>query len=163
MPSRRALPTTTPVTPPLRIARSPSTKIPPAPKLDTQAARDRVRTLADRGDQEGARGVLAAAIATTPLDAELYFLEAVLSAADDINASLESLDRAIYLCPEAPVSHLFAGRLRQSRGNVAAARRSYDRALQLLELLPPDERVLWSDEPAWIMADACRQALAALS
>jgi chemotaxis protein methyltransferase CheR len=166
LPVRRPRPATLPLViapPPPRIVRARSTAIPPAPKLNTQDARDRVRLLADRGDHDGARAVLAAAIAATPLDAELYFLEAVLSAADDIDASLASLDRAIYLSPDAPVSYLFAGRLRQSKGDVAGARRSYARALAILEAFAPDERVIWSDEPAWIMADACRNALAALS
>ena len=148
--------------PPLRVARAPSVAIPPAPKLDTRAARDRARALADRGNYRDARAVLAAATAAEPLDGELYFLEAVLFASDDIDAALRCLDRAIYLCPEAPVSYLFAARLRQSRGDSAGARRSYARALELLEALPPEARVLWSDEPAWIMTDACRQALAAL-
>jgi chemotaxis protein methyltransferase CheR len=162
---RRPRASTTPfvIIPPPRIVRAPSTAIPSAPKLNTQAARDRIRTLADRGDHEGARAVLAAATAATPLDAELYFLDAVLSAADDIEASLVSLDRAIYLSPDAPVSYLFAARLRHSKGDVAGARRSYARALAILEACAPDERVMWSDEPAWIMADACRNALAALS
>jgi chemotaxis protein methyltransferase CheR len=162
---RRARTSTSPfvIPPPPRIARAPSRAIPPAPKLHAQDARDRARLLADRGDHEGARAVLTAAIAATPLDAELYFLEAVLSAADDAEASLVALDRAIYLSPEAPVSYLFAGRLRQSRGDISGARRSYARALTLLEAFAPDERVMWSDEPAWIMADACRNALAALS
>jgi chemotaxis protein methyltransferase CheR len=165
LPARRARSTTFVVSPPPppRIVRAPSIAIPPAPKLDTQAARDRARMLADRGDVDGARAVLAAAIAATPLDAELYFLEAVLSAADDVEASLASLDRAIYLSPEAPVCYLFAGRLRQSKGDLRGARSSYARALAILEALPPDERVVWSDEPAWIMADACRRTLAGLS
>ncbi len=148
--------------PPLRVARAPSVTIPPAPKQDTRAARDHARMLADRGDYEGARAVLVSAIAATPLDGELYFLEAVLLAADDLAAALACLDRAIYLSPDAPVSYLFAGRLRHSSGDRIGARRSYARALVLLEASPPDERVLWSDEPAWIMADACRRALAAL-
>lgn len=149
-------------TPPLRVARSPSATIPPAPKEDTRAARDRARVLADRGDHDGARKVLESAIAATPLDGELYFLEAVLFAADDVGAALACLDRAIYLSPDAPVSYLFSGRLKYSRGDSAGAKRSYARALALLEASPPEERVLWSDEPAWIMADACRHALAAL-
>lgn len=107
--------------------------------------------------------MLAAAISATPLDAELYFLEAVLSAADDVEAALASLGRAIYLSPQAPVSYLFAGRLLQSKGNLRGARSSYAHALAILEALPPDERVMWSDEPAWIMADACRRTLAGLS
>ncbi|CAN5448909.1 protein-glutamate O-methyltransferase CheR [soil metagenome] len=148
--------------PPPRIARAPSATVPPAPKHDTRAARDRARVLADRGDDEGARKVLEAAIAATPLDGELYFLEAVLFAADNPEAALACLDRAIYLAPDAPVSYLFAARLRQSKGDRAGARRLYARALDLLDASPPDERVVWSDEPAWIMADACRQALAAL-
>jgi chemotaxis protein methyltransferase CheR len=147
---------------PPRVARAPSNTIPPAPKHATRAARDRVRVLADRGDDVGAREVLAAAIAATPLDGELYFLEAVLFAADNLDAALACLDRAIYLTPDAPVSYLFAARLRLSRGDRAGARRSYARALELLEASPPDEHVLWSDEPAWIMAEACRLALAAL-
>ena len=147
---------------PLRVARAPSNTTPPAPKHATRAARDRVRVLADRGDDVGAREVLAAAIAATPLDGELYFLEAVLFAADNHDAALACLDRAIYLTPDAPVSYLFAARLRLSRGDRAGARRSYARALELLEASPPDEHVLWSDEPAWIMAEACRLALAAL-
>jgi chemotaxis protein methyltransferase CheR len=161
---RASLPPPPPVgfVPPLRVARAPSTAIPPAPKHDTRAARDRARVLADRGHYVEAREVLIAAIAAEPLDGELYFLEAVLFAADDVDAALRCLDRAIYLCPEAPVSYLFAARLRQSSGDSAGARRSYARALELLEALPPEARVLWSDEPAWIMADACRQALAAL-
>lgn len=163
-PVRRARPTSSPpviVAPPPSV-RTPSTTI-PAAKPDVQQARDRARELADRGDLDGARAVLVAAIAATPLDAELYFLEAVLSAADDLEASLGSLDRAIYLNPDAPVSYLFSGRLRQSKGDLAGARRSYARALAILEAFAPDERVMWSDEPAWIMADACRHALAALS
>lgn len=147
---------------PPRVVRAPSDTIPPAPKHATRAARDRVRVLADRGDDVGAREVLAAAIAATPLDGELYFLEAVLFAADNLDAALGCLDRAIYLTPHAPVSYLFAARLRQSKGDRAGARRSYARALELLEASPPEERVLWSDEPAWIMAEACRLALAAL-
>ncbi|MEO8846938.1 MAG: CheR family methyltransferase [Kofleriaceae bacterium] len=165
-PPARTRPVTSPLVikpAPPRIVRAPSIAIPPAPKLNTQDARDRARMLADRGDHEGARAVLAAAIAATPLDAELYFLEAVLSAADDVEASLASLGRAIYLSPEAPVSYLFAGRLLQSRGDLRGARSSYARALAILEALPPDERVMWSDEPAWIMADACRRTLAGLS
>jgi len=151
------------LSPPPRIVRAPSTRIPTAPTLDTQHARDRARLLADRGDADGARAVLAAAIAAMPLDGELYFLEAVLFAADDIAASLRSLDRAIYLSPDVPVSYLFAGRLLQARGDLDAARKSYARALAILEALPPDERVMWSDEPAWIMTDACRRTLAGLS
>lgn len=151
------------LSPPPRIVRAPSTTIPPAPTRDTQHARDRARLLADRGDPDGARAVLAAAIAAMPLDGELYFLEAVLFAADDIAASLRSLDRAIYLRPDVPVSYLFAGRLLQARGDLDAARKSYARALAILEALPPDERVMWSDEPAWIMTDACRRTLAGLS
>ncbi|HET9989675.1 MAG TPA: CheR family methyltransferase [Kofleriaceae bacterium] len=165
LPARRTHPATSPlvISQPLRIARAPSVAIPPAPKLDTQQARDRARMLADRGDHVEARAVLAAAILATPLDGELYFLEAVLSAADDIEASLASLDRAIYLSPEAPVSYLFAGRLLQAKGDIRGARSSYARALAILEALAPDERVMWSDEPAWIMADACRRTLAGLS
>lgn len=151
------------VVPPPRVARAPSLAIPPAPRQAIQDARDRARTLADSGDQAGARALLGKAIIATPLDGELHFLEAVVTAADDIDASLASLDRAMYLCPEVPVSYLFAARLRQSRGESSVARRLYARALQILEAFRPDERVMWSDEPAWIMADACRHALAALS
>lgn len=159
---RASVPPPLATTPPMRVARAPSVKVPPAPKHDTRAARDRARVLADRGDYEAARKVLEHAIAATPLDGELYFLEAVLFAADNLEAALTSLDRAIYLSPDAPVSYLFAGRLRHSRGDVIGAKRSYARALALLESSPPDERVVWSDEPAWIMAEACRQALAGL-
>ncbi|MEP6862286.1 MAG: CheR family methyltransferase [Deltaproteobacteria bacterium] len=165
VPVRSARSSTAPIVlhPPPRIARSPSTKIPPAPKQDTQTTRDRARLLADRGDHDAARAVLAEAIAATPLDAELHFLQAVLFAADDVEAALRSLDRAMYLSPEAPVSYLFAARLRQSRDDIAGARRLYTRALHLLEAFAPEVRVPWSDEPAWLMTDACRQALDALT
>ena len=126
-------------------------------------ASEQVRALADRGDDAGARAALATAIAAAPLDAELYFLDAVLLAPHDLDASLDALARAIYLQPEAPVSYLFAGRLQQSAGQLDAARRSYRRALAILEHSSPTERVMWSDEPAWIMTDACLRALAALS
>jgi chemotaxis protein methyltransferase CheR len=162
-PPPRMLPTVVTSRPPPRAMLGPSTTVPPAPKPRTEAARDRARVLADRGDHEGARSLLAAAISATPLDAELHFLEAVLAATDDVDASLASLDRAIYLCPDAPLSYLFAGRLQQSRGDLAGARRSYARAQELLDASGPDDRVLWSDEPAWLMADACRNALASLS
>ncbi len=162
-PAAAATPATTPLAARPRILRVPSVKVPPAPTLDTQAARDLARSLADRGDVEGARAVLVAAIAATPLEGELYFLDAVLRAADDVDASLAALDKAIYLAPDAPVSYLFAGRLRQSKGDASGARRAYLRALAILEALPPEERVMWSDEPAWLMAESCRAALAALS
>ncbi len=124
--------------------------------------RERARQLADRGDFAGARSLIAKALVLEPLDAELYFLDAVLASDDDIPASLGALDRAMYLEPHVPVSYLLAGRLRSSRGDVVGARRAYRSALQLLEALAPDTRVQWTDESARIMTTACRQALEAL-
>lgn len=161
----RALTVVPAATAPARVMPAAAITAPPAPALHTQvsaAARDRARALADRGDDAGARKILEAAIAATPLDAELHFLEAVLLAAESTDAALACLDRAIYLRPDAPLCHLFGARLRQSAGDRSGARRSYGRALELLQALPPEERVLWSDEPAWIMTDACRIALGAL-
>ena len=122
----------------------------------------RANQLADRGDYEGARRMLAASLTASPLDAELHFLTAVLAADDDVAASLAALDRAIYLAPEVPASYLFSGRLHQSRGDITAARRAYRSALRILESLPPEALVPWADEPARLLASACRQALESL-
>jgi tetratricopeptide (TPR) repeat protein len=133
---------------------------PVAPVIRTESVH--ASRLADRGDYEGARRVLAASLIAAPLDAELHFLSAVLAADDDVAGSLAALDRAIYLAPEIPASYLFAGRLHQSRGDIAAARRAYRSALKILEGLEPDTAVPWADEPARLLAAACRQALESL-
>ena len=164
--SHRPAPATASIVAPRRARRVPSSVAARATSpvaLGPHSASERIRGLADRGDDAGARAALATAIAAAPLDAELYFLDAVLLAPHDVAASLRALDRAIYLQPDAPISYLFAGRLQQSAGDREGARRSYRRALAILEHSAPAERVLWSDEPAWIMTDACRGALAALS
>lgn len=146
--------------PPPRPAKPAAARVPP-PAVPPSAS-SAVHQLADHGDYAGARDLIAKALVASPLDGELYFLAAVLAADEDVSASLGALDRAIYLEPQVPVSYLFAGQLRHSRGDVVGARRAYRSALQILETLAPDAPVPWTDEPARIMTTACRQALESL-
>ena len=155
---------TPPTTPPPRPAPRP---VPPAaahvpPPTRPLSTSEVVHRLADHGDYAAARDLITKALSASPLDGELYFLEAVLAADEDSAASLRALDRAIYLEPHVPASYLFAGQLRHSRGDVVGARRAYRSALQILETLAPDAPVPWTDEPARLMTTACRQALESL-
>lgn len=150
---RDARPTQTPPPPVQRVV--PVTHAPTVAIL----ARDRARQLADRGDYIHARQVLTSALEATPLDAELYFLSAVLTSDSDVTAALGELERAMYLAPDAPLSYMFAARLHHSRGDVTGARRAYRRALRLLEPLPADAHLPWTDEPAHVLVAACRAAL----
>lgn len=146
--------------PPPRPAKPAAARVPP-PAVPAPAS-TAVHQLADHGDYAGARDLIAKALVASPLDGELYFLAAVLAADEDVTASLGALDRAIYLEPQVPVSYLFAGQLRHSRGDMVGARRAYRSALQILETLAPEAPVPWTDEPARIMTTACRQALESL-
>jgi chemotaxis protein methyltransferase CheR len=146
--------------PPPRPAKPAAARVPP-PAVSASVS-TAVHQLADHGDYVGARNLITKALVASPLDGELYFLSAVLAADEDVTASLGALDRAIYLEPQVPVSYLFAGQLRHSRGDVVGARRAYRSALQILETLAPEAPVPWTDEPARIMTTACRQALESL-
>ncbi len=129
------------------------------PQPPVQRPADRVRALADRGDYVAAIRVLELAQQDFPLDAELYFLLAVLRADDHQKESIQALERASYLAPNAPLPYMFAARLHQMRGERDKARRAYRTAVKLLDALPGDTRIEWSDETARILAAACREAL----
>lgn len=149
-----------PVLPPVvvRAAAPVATGVPARAAL----AGDRARQLADRGDYSGARAALASELEASPLDAELHFFAAVLAADEDVPRALKSLERAMYLAPDAPLSYVLAGRLHQTVADPDRARRAYRVALRLLEQHEVDAPVPWTDESASILAAACRASLGAL-
>lgn len=132
-----------------------------APREPQPAAVDahEIRRLADVGELLRAQTILTAALAARPLDAELYFLHAVLAAERDPVAALASLMRCIYLDPTKPAAHLLAASLRRARGHQAEARQAYRATLTLLTRLPATELVQWIDETAGSLTTVCRHAL----
>ncbi|CAN5762104.1 protein-glutamate O-methyltransferase CheR [soil metagenome] len=118
-----------------------------------------IRRLANVGDLPRAQAVLAAALTARPLDAELYFLQAVLAAERDPVAALASLTRCIYLDPTQVGAHLLAASLRRARGHTAEARQAYRATLTLLTRLPATDLVPWIDETAGSLTTVCRSAL----
>ncbi len=118
-----------------------------------------IRRLTDVGDLPRAQTILSAALVARPLDAELYYLQAVLEAERDPVAALASLMRCIYLDPTKAAAHLLAASLRRARGNQAEARQAYRATLSLLIRLPATELVQWIDETAGSLITVCRLAL----
>ncbi|MBA2542616.1 MAG: hypothetical protein H0V17_23435 [Deltaproteobacteria bacterium] len=127
----------------------------PQPTVDAHE----IRRLADLGDLPRAKTILTAALAARPLDAELYFLQAVLATELDPVAALASLGRCIYLDPTKAAAHLLAASLRRSRGQHAEARQAYRATLTLVTRLPATEPVQWIDETAGSLTTVCRHAL----
>ncbi len=132
--------------------------VPPPANLTTSDVVE-IRRFADLGDAAAAHARLAAALVARPLDAELYFLQAVLHAERDAIAALASLTRCIYLDPTKPAAHLLSASLSRGLGRRAHARQAYLATLTLLSKLPAAELVPWVGETAGSLTTVCRHAV----
>jgi chemotaxis protein methyltransferase WspC len=114
---RRATGAATQPRPAARTARKSSRPAPPArPRLDD------ARTLADRGDLEGARSRCEAYLAACGPDPAAYCLLAVLKeAAGDIDGAVDAFGKALYLDAEQLDALLHLALLHERRGETAAA------------------------------------------
>lgn len=162
-----AAPIVRPFSPPQSVSTTKTTRGAPKSRqaTTTQPVRpivdaDTVRFLADRGLYEEARQALRQALHAHPLDAEAHFLAAMLE--EDARSALDHLERAAYLAPQAPLVHLATGHLHATLGDVKRSRRSYSIAIEMLDALPADSRVQWSDESPAALAAAARNNLSAL-
>jgi chemotaxis protein methyltransferase CheR len=98
------------------------------------SAIERVRTLADQGDVEGALQLCLSLIFKEPLNAVLYFYSGLLfDQAGRHTAAADALSRAIYLDREFVLAHYYLGIVQQKLANVPAASKSFRNVMQLLE------------------------------
>ena len=126
-------------------ARMPGTRPPPpsVPESDT-LTNDLARAwrLADAGRLDEARDLCRGILARDPMQAEAYFLTAILAEErGEIAQAREDLRRAIYLEPAMIAAHLHLERLQTAAAETEAATRTRDTISRLLASLPSQARV----------------------
>lgn len=126
-------------------ARMPDTRPPPltVPKPGI-LANDLARAwrLADAGRLDEARDLCRGILARDPMQAEAYFLTALLSEErGEIAQAREDLRRAIYLEPAMIAAHVHLERLQTAAAETEAANRTRDTISRLLASLPSQARV----------------------
>lgn len=132
---------TRPRTPPPPVVRAAPAPRTPAP--DLVAA---VRQLADRGDTVAAERAATEAHRSAPMNAELYYLHAVLLVELGMPAkALESLRRALYLEPACVMAWMTLGTTLRAAGDNSGARRALKTAQGLCARLPQGEAVPMAD------------------
>jgi chemotaxis protein methyltransferase CheR len=98
------------------------------------SAIERVRSLADQGDVEGALQLCLSLTLKEPLNAVLYFYSGLLF--DQVaryRPAADALSRAIYLDREFLLAHYYLGIVQQKLANVPGATKSFRNVMQLLE------------------------------
>lgn len=99
-----------------------------------------IRGLADRGDLANAVSASESAIAMDPTVPEFHYLRAIaLLALDRNEEAFEELRRVIYLDRSLAIAHFAMGTLLTGRGELAKARRAFQRAYVLCTANNPDE------------------------
>jgi chemotaxis protein methyltransferase CheR len=104
------------------------------PTSSVSSAIDRVRSLADQGDVEGALQLCLSLTSKEPLNAVLYFYSGLLF--DQLarhRPAAEALSRAVYLDREFVLAHYYLGIVQQKLANMPGATKSFRNVMQLLE------------------------------
>jgi chemotaxis protein methyltransferase CheR len=105
-----------------------------------EAARLRIRALANSAGSEVAERALAHELELHPLSAELHFLHAILL--QDLGRdgeAVHAVKRALYLDASLAIAHFVLGSILGRLGEVEAARRAYRNARVLADRRPPRE------------------------
>lgn len=119
-----------------------SAPVPPQQDKPSRAARD----CANQGRLDEAAEWCRKAIAGEKLNpAHQYLLSAIQQEQGQLDASAQSLMRALYLDPDFILAHYALGNLRQSQGRYREAQRHFDNAMASLRVHPPDEILPESD------------------
>ena len=104
------------------------------PALSVISAIDRVRSLADQGNVEGALQLCLSLTSKEPLNAVLYFYSGLLF--DQLarhTPAADALGRAVYLDREFVLAHYYLGIVQQKLANMPGATKSFRNVMQLLE------------------------------
>jgi chemotaxis protein methyltransferase CheR len=133
-------------TPPTRLrarARREEPRGDAAPEVTAAELRQRVRSLADRGELASAQQECIAALQRSPFDAEMTCLQAILlldSGSDGVEAA-STARRALYLDRTLILAHLTLAQALSRQADRGGARLALRNAVQLLERLDPDAPV----------------------
>lgn len=101
---------------------------------------------ADAGYWGEARHWCEKALEFDPLLTEAYFLLGLIHGQEDnFGEALAAMKRVVYLERKAVLGHFWLANLYQELGDVARSRKSFQNTVKLLEELPPEAPVLWSD------------------
>jgi chemotaxis protein methyltransferase CheR len=100
-------------------------------------SRDEALSALENGDKVAALAWCERALSSGKMDGELHLLRAQLLEESDPLGAEFSLRRALYLEPDNPLVHLGLARLARGRGNVAAAKKSFNTALRILVAMDP--------------------------
>ncbi len=104
------------------------------------------RIRANAGLWEEARRWCEKAIELDPLLTEAYFLLSLIHSQEGrTDEALTAMKRVVYLERDAGLAHYCLANLYQERGDTIRARKSLENAARLLEKLPPETVVPWSD------------------
>ncbi|HET7831803.1 MAG TPA: CheR family methyltransferase [Gallionella sp.] len=97
---------------------------------------------ANQGQWEKAAASCTAMINAYPLDAEPYYLSALLAQErGDVGEAITLLKKSIYLAPEFVAAYLELGDIYERERNIPQATKMRSTALELLKKLPPDELI----------------------
>ena len=95
---------------------------------------ERIRTLADQGDVDGALQLCRSLTAREPLNSVLHFYSGLLlHQAARHNAAADALGRAIYLDREFALAHYYLALVQQKLANDSGASKSFRNVMQLLQ------------------------------
>jgi chemotaxis methyl-accepting protein methylase len=133
---------------------------PPVPIHPVAERVERALRAADVGDLEEAITISADVLADDPLNADAYFIHGMAELGlGNASSAVESFRRALYVDPAFGLAAFKLGRAHDTRGDVSAARRSYERALRTLD--PADDRhhVVLDKVDIGDIAAACRMRL----
>jgi chemotaxis protein methyltransferase CheR len=104
------------------------------PTSSVSSAIERVRSLADQGDVEGALQLCLSLTSNEPLNAVLYFYSGLLfDQLARLIPAADALSRAIYLDREFVLAHYYLGIVQQKLANMPGATKSFRNVMQLLE------------------------------
>lgn len=104
------------------------------------------RIRANAGLWEEARRWCERAIELDPLLTEAHFLLGLIHSQEGrTEEALAAMKRVVYLERDAALGHYCLANLYRERGDVARARKSLSNAAHLLEKLPPETPIPWSD------------------
>jgi len=104
------------------------------------------RIRANAGMWEEARRWCQKALEIDPLLAEAHFLLGLIHSQEGcLEEALAAMKRAVYLDRNAALGHFFLAQFYREQGQMARARKSLENAAHLLEGLPPETPIPWSD------------------
>lgn len=119
----------------------------------------KIRALADQGRLAEALSACDEALAADKLDPEIHYLRAIiLQEQNREDEAIASLKRALYLDPNFVPAHFAIGNLMLRRGNVRAAKKSFENVLALLSACRAEDIL---PEFEGLTAGRCREIIQA--